>query len=67
MSKVWVKATITDMIHWTMKRDLQIPLLKVKVKWMAQLLSVGSQGGYHHAIPFFGHRHLLKHSSVNQS
>ena len=67
MRKVWAKAEMTEMMHWNLKRDLQLPLWNVKVKWMAQILLVRSQGGYHHALPLIGYRRLLKHSSVNQS
>ena len=67
MRKVWAKAEMTEMMHWNLKRDLQLPLWNVKVKWMAQILLVRSQGGYHHALPLIGHQRLLKHSSVNQS
>ena len=64
--KVWIKATMAEMIHWKLKRDLQIPFWGVNVRCMAQLFLVRSHGGYHHALPLFGHRRLLKNSLMNQ-
>ena len=62
MRKVCVKAKMTEMIRWTLKRALQMPFWNFKVMWMAQLLLVTSQGGY--ALPFIGHHRLLKHRFV---
>ena len=67
MRKLWVKAKMAEMMYWTLKRYLQIPFWDIKVRWMAQLLLVRTQGSYHHALLFIGHLRLLKHSSVNQS
>ena len=64
MRKVWVKATMAEMIHWTFNRALQILLWNVKVRWMAQLFLVRSQGGYHHALLLIVQLHMLEHSLV---
>ena len=67
MRKVRVKASMPEMMHWTLKMYLQIPLRNVKVMWMAELLLVRSQGDYHHALPLIGHHRLLKNRSVNHN
>ena len=53
------------MMHWNLKRDLQIPLWNVKVRCMYWLLLVRSQGGYHHVLPLIGH-HLLLNTQLGE-
>ena len=67
MRKVLVKATMTDMMHWNLKRALQIYLLERQSDVDGTTIVGGESGGLPPSTFMIGHHIILKHSSVNQS